>query len=183
MRRQLALLASFVVVPVALFACGDDDSAPGPKDAGPAVITEASMGADTSLADAAGDTAVASVIGQCHSTDFDAPMSMATGGDYTSATSVAITFPTGGAPAQYTNRCIKVKVGTVVTFTGNFSAHPLEQNGGDTPTPIPTIQSTNPGTDGGDMGSLPLTFGTAGTYGFECNFHPSIMFGAVEVVP
>ena len=78
-------------------------------------------------------------------------------------------------PAQYTNNCIKVKAGTKATFTGNFGFHPLEPNGGDSPTPIPAAKNT--GT------TLEITVTTAGRFGYECSVHPGSMFGAIQVVP
>jgi hypothetical protein len=159
MRRHFAaLVLSFVVVPVALFACGDDDSQPGPKDAS---APEAGPVADTSVADGSADTAVdAAAVGQCTTADFDKAAN-ANGGDLTGQTAVMITFPTSAAPAQYANRCAKVKTGTVVTFVGSFMNHPLERNGGDPGTPIPMLTSNDT-----DAGGLPITFATAGTFGF-----------------
>ena len=179
MRRKLVALASLVLVPLAVYACAnDDDSPPGPKS----VMPPSEAGAvdtstpDTSAADA-GDTGGGKVVAMCTQADFDAPAS-AKGGDYTGQPGVTITFPTGSAPAQYTNRCAKVKVGATVTFTGSFADHPLEPNGGDTPTPIPMLQNTAP-----DGGVLSLKPAAKGTFGYECNFHPSLMFGAIQVVP
>jgi plastocyanin len=91
---------------------------------------------------------------------------------------VAITFPSDSTPKQYTNRCVKVKVGTVVTFKGAFAAHPLDAKGGDTPSPIPRITDTDP-----DGGALALTMTAPGNYGFVCDFHPGSMFGVIQVVP
>jgi plastocyanin len=62
----------------------------------------------------------------------------------------------------------------VVFQQGAFSQHPLEPAGGDTPNPI-VFTST------GSM--VTFAFPSAGTYGFECNFHPNFMFGAIRVVP
>ena len=97
------------------------------------------------------------------------------GGDNTTAAEVEITFPQGPGPDQYTQHCLKVRVGTRVTFTGSFQNHPLEPDGGDMPSPIPARMQT--GT------SLSVVFTTPGTFGFECSFHPAAMFGAIQVVP
>jgi plastocyanin len=86
-----------------------------------------------------------------------------------------ITFSTGANPSQYGNRCVTVKVGASVTFAGSFTQHPLQSAGGDSPNPIPF-------TDQGG-GPLTITMPTAGTFGFECAFHPKLMFGAIKVVP
>lgn len=138
---------------------GDDGGGPGGSDR-----------------DAGGDANLPTTSVRCTQAEFDHVADPAVGGDYTADDSVTITFPLESKPAQYTNRCIKVKVGAEVTFTGDFSRHPLEPSGGDTPTPIPNRPSV-------PTGSLSLTMSDAGTFGFECGMHPTIMFGAVQVVP
>ena len=90
---------------------------------------------------------------------------------------VPITFPMGGGPMQYTNRCAKVKLGSMVTFTGSFASHPLAPAGGDPGTQIPSQNADPPG------GSVSFTVSTKGTFGYHCGFHPSDMFGAIQVVP
>jgi plastocyanin len=177
MRRVLLALASLAALPVAFAfsACaGDDPAAPGPKPLSDAAVPETAP-ADTSTADT-GETGTGVVVGGCSQADFAAPAG-ANGGDLTGQAAVEITFPTGAAPAQYGNRCPRVKAGTVVTFKGSFFNHPLQPNGGDTPTPI-VLQNSDP-----DGGSLAVTMPAKGTYGYECMFHPSLMFGAIQVVP
>ncbi|HEY1954319.1 MAG TPA: plastocyanin/azurin family copper-binding protein [Polyangiaceae bacterium] len=93
--------------------------------------------------------------------------------DMTTGTAT-ITGPTGVAPAQYAPNCVHVKVGQSVTWNSDFGNHPLAPSGGDTPTPI---VATATGT------TVSYTFSSAGTFGFHCNFHPTIMFGAVQVTP
>lgn len=164
-----------VTIPLALYACADDDETPpGPKNL-PAA--EAGPVADTSVADTSSnpDTGFLTV-SKCTQADFDAPASD-NGGDFT-AQALTVTFPTDPAPAQYKRRCAKVKAGASVTFTGAFSNHPLEPNGGTMPTPIPQLTSMDP-----DGGSISITFPNKGTYGYECQFHPQQMYGAVLVVP
>jgi plastocyanin len=70
-----------------------------------------------------------------------------------------------------------VKVGATVTFSGSFVQHPLQAAGGDSPNPIPYTAANPPG------GKLVVAMPTAGTFGFECEFHPKQMFGAIRVVP
>ena len=65
-----------------------------------------------------------------------------------------------------------------VALTGVFVNHPLEPNGGDVPTPIPA--STTADLAGG---TLAVTMSAPGTFGYQCNFHPGTMFGAIQVVP
>ena len=170
MRRALLGLASVVALPFAFYACaGDDPAAPGPKP-----LSDASFDTGISLDSAPAETGA--VVGSCSQADFDAPAG-ANGGDFTVQTNVDVTFPTGSTPAQYTNRCAKVKVGSTVTFKGSFSNHPLQPSGGDVPTPI-VLTSTDP-----DGGSVVVTLPAKGTYGYECMLHPSLMFGAIQVVP
>jgi len=175
MRRKLFAVASLVVVPAAVYACGSDTPPATTNQSGGDAAAIESGGkpgpVDSGRVDAGNVSNV-----RCTQAEFDQPIGPG-GGDFTAMTDVEITFPTDGAPAQYTNRCAKVKVGTTVTFSGSFSSHPLEPNGGDTPTPIPAD------TMDVDGGGLAITMTTEGTYGFECAFHPSIMFGAIQVVP
>jgi plastocyanin len=128
------------------------------------------------VADTSVDTSTGRVVGGCSPADFLAPAGP-NGGDLTAQPEVTITFPTGSSPAQYTNRCVQVKVGTKVTFTGSFFNHPLAPTDGDKPSPI-TLTNMDP-----DSGSVVFTMPAKGTFGYECMFHPSIMFGAIQVVP
>jgi plastocyanin len=176
MRRTFGFVLASIAVPLALYACANDDyTAPGPK---PAVTNEAATPTGEAGGDAPTDQAVTPAPVRCKAADFNAAASDA-GGDLTNTTGgVTIAFPTMAGPAQYTNNCIKVKAGTVVTFTGSFTFHPLEPNGGDTPSPFPALSSADV-----DGGSLSFTMSTAGTFGYQCQFHPGTMFGAIQVVP
>lgn len=79
------------------------------------------------------------------------------------------------------NRCMKVKVGQSVTFTGNFTTHPLVELGGDSPNPFSGAKGLLK--DAGQAGeNTPVTFPTAGTFGYKCAIHAS-MTGAIVVVP
>lgn len=92
--------------------------------------------------------------------------------DFTTFPGVDISF-FGASPAQYTNPCVTTKVGDTVTFASDFTMHPLEPAGGDTPSFIPATAT------GDTLAVVPTT---PGTYGFQCSAHPGIMFGAVRVV-
>lgn len=180
MRRYLAIFASLVLVPVAVYACGDDDTAATPvtptTEAGTEASTTPEAGKDSATDTSVPDTSITPAAVRCTQAEFDAPAGP-NGGDYTAFPGVDITFPMGGAPEQYKQRCAKVKVGSDVTFSGNFAAHPLEASGGDVPSPVPT-QSTTP-----DGGALTFKVPNQGRFGYQCNFHPSSMFGAILVVP
>jgi plastocyanin len=177
--RRLFLLVASVAVPVVLFACAtDDDGPPGPKSIGGGVDSSATPTNDAGV-DAAPEAAADAPIDQatvlpvrCSQAEFDAADNTGAAGPF------AVTFPVAPGPAQYTNNCIKVKVGAVVNFTGSFLNHPLEPNGGNSPTPIPASTAVDP-----PGGTLAVTMTTAGTFGYQCNFHPGTMFGAIQVVP
>lgn len=70
-------------------------------------------------------------------------------------------------------KCVKIKAGQTVTWNGDFATHPLNPFGGDQGSPVPSKTTGTTATG---------TFPTAGTFGFHCVNHPS-MLGAVKVVP
>lgn len=176
MRRALGLLVAAVAVPLALYACASDDyTAPGPK---PLVANDSSAPTGEAGGDALADQAVTPLPVRCKTAEFNAAASDA-GGDLTNSTGgVTVSFPVGEGPAQYTNNCIKVKAGAVVTFTGSFTFHPLQPNGGDTPSPFPALTGTDV-----DGGAVSFTMSAPGTFGYQCQVHPGIMYGAIQVVP
>jgi plastocyanin len=106
--------------------------------------------------------------------DASAPVNGCTTYEDDTAAGATVTGPSGSAPAQYSPACVHIKAGQSVTWNVDLTAHPLEAFGGDTPSPI---QTTNSGT------TVSFTFPNAGTFGFHCQVHPSVMQGAVEVTP
>ncbi len=97
--------------------------------------------------------------------------------DKTDGGALEVTFLTTANPKQYENRCATVKVGASLTFSGSFKQHPLQAAGGDSPNPIPYTADDQPDN------KLVVVMPNAGTFGFECEFHPKQMFGAIRVVP
>jgi plastocyanin len=104
----------------------------------------------------------------------------ATATDLTGMASTTIAF--GGATGDmYTPPCIKVSVGTVVTFNGDFTTHPLQGGvvAGVTATPDasgPLAMVTSAGM------TAPFAMSVAGSYGFYCTVHwPLGMKGAIFV--
>lgn len=192
MRRLVLALASLVSIPIALYACAEDDTAvPGPKDASAAeaaAVDASDAGTDASALVDATDGKTPPAI-RCTDADFDRACDLAggNGGSCVTEGEVAITFNTSAAPTQYQNRCVKVKAGTVVAFQGSFFQHPLEPAGGDVPTPIPTVMPKTAAQEpaAGDAGTpeVRVTTSAAGTFGFQCTYHPVQMFGAIRVVP
>jgi plastocyanin len=67
-----------------------------------------------------------------------------------------------------------IKAGQTVTWSGDFSDHPFE--------PMPAVPD-DPIMDVTSGTTTSVTFPDAGTFGFDCAMHPSIMHGAIEVVP
>ena len=100
----------------------------------------------------------------CTDAELDADDHLATGADVSANNTVA----------QYTPHCVRIKVGKSVGFYGPFTQHPISGNG-EAGNPIPKVSS---GTDSGR-----ITFPAAGTFGFHCEDHPDVMYGAVKVVP
>ncbi|MBN1606218.1 MAG: hypothetical protein JW940_06270 [Polyangiaceae bacterium] len=71
--------------------------------------------------------------------------------------------------------CLKIRAGQSVTWSGNFTTHPLEPWLGDTPNPIESHT--------GDTGDHVVGFDASGTFGYRCAVHTTTMFGAIWVVP
>lgn len=188
MASRFAALVGINLV-VLLHACSKDgDSGTGASDAAAGAETGSDASIDRSSTDVDAPDAGGAVDSgpkpiRCTQAQFDAPCSVG-GGDCTGPTNtqIDIAFPMGLNPQQYTNNCVKVRVGTVIDFAGSFVQHPLEPFGGDTPNPIPK-QSTNPPVGSSGMPELLVTMSTAGTFGFQCEFHAMTMFGAIQVVP
>jgi plastocyanin len=76
--------------------------------------------------------------------------------------------------------CIRVSAGTVVTWDGNFTAHPLA--GGISPMTDESSPITEEGADSG-TGSASVTFDSEGTYPYFCGIHINTMQGVIYVVP
>jgi plastocyanin len=145
------------------------------SDTGVDASPQDSGGQDVATNDASNDASAQDTGTTETGSDAAAPVNGCTAfTDDTSVTTPTITGPSGGSPSQYTPNCVHIKVGQSVTWNVDFSGHPLEAFGGTTPSPImPTSSGT----------TVTFTFSSAGTFGFHCEFHPSIMFGAVEVTP
>ena len=88
-------------------------------------------------------------------------------GDFVAASQIDWTFAVNP-------RCVQIKAGQTVTWTGSFTTHPLLADEGDAPNPISTADTSG--------ASAVVTFATPGTYGYKCQVHAS-MTGAVLVTP
>lgn len=90
----------------------------------------------------------------------------ATAKDETASAALTINF----AGLAYTPKCVRVKAGTVVTFSGDFTMHPLvggevSETGTKTPDANSPIVETSAGM------SAMFTMSTAGTFPFYCDIH------------
>ena len=88
-------------------------------------------------------------------------------GDFVAASQIDWTF-------TVSPRCVQIKAGQSVTWTGSFATHPLLADEGDKPNPISTADTSG--------AAATVTFPAAGTYGFKCQVHAT-MKGAVLVTP
>jgi plastocyanin len=83
----------------------------------------------------------------------------------------------GATGTAYAPKCLRIKVGQAVTFSGAFGSHPLVQACG----PASALASTSSGS------SATFTLNEAGIVGYFCQFHGTAagsgMAGAIEVVP
>ncbi len=81
------------------------------------------------------------------------------------------------------NTCIIVTTGTVVTWTGNFTNHPMaggEDGTEDAASPITTAADAVNGGNGNQ--TLEVTFAAAGDFPYYCEIHVGAMNGVVYVV-
>lgn len=67
--------------------------------------------------------------------------------------------------AAYDPKCLKVSVGSIVTFVGDFSAHPLS------PSTMRGTVSGNPITNTGSGSRKSVTFPAPGAYAYYCDLH------------
>jgi len=79
---------------------------------------------------------------------------------------------TWGFPLSAADRCIDIKVGQSVTWSGNFTQYRVAPSGGDKPNPIAAFDPDAP----------TVKFPTAGTFGFESPDAPALV-GAIRVNP
>jgi plastocyanin len=101
--------------------------------------------------------------------------------DKTASATTSVAF---GNSLMYDPACIRIKVGSSVSWSGNFVEHPLV--GGTINVTTMTPDSTSPIklTMGMDAGSVTFAFPNAGNFPYYCTIHGTVgMKGAVFVVP
>lgn len=158
-------------------ACSSSSSSPSGAT-GDAGDGDASTTADGAADAAVADAAPATVNG-CTAADFEA-------NDRTAdAAERVILAPDVPAPAQFSPHCMRVRVGQTVTWKGDLTSHPIsyklastaDGGFGDAATVFVLGDADGGATQNTARADEPLTIA------FTCDNHPSIMFGAVDVVP
>ena len=107
---------------------------------------------------------------------------LATATDLTAMATATVTFANGNF--SYAPKCMKVKSGTVVTFNGSFSVHPLI--GGTVAGGVATPAASGPFVPVTNMGTTKaFTMSSAGTFPYYCMPHAvsQQMYGTIFVVP
>lgn len=77
-----------------------------------------------------------------------------------------------GGALKYDNNCVRIPQGKDVGWYGDFTMHPLANNG-EPGSPIASV------TTGNDSGRI--VFPNKGKFSFHCTAHPSTMYGTVQV--
>jgi plastocyanin len=186
MRQLIIGMLALSVVPAAAFSgCGDQPETPtgatsGPVSGAGGTVSGSSAGTGGAGTGGAGTGGT----GTGGSTATLNGCDPATAMDFTGQATATIAFG-GSLGLAYSPACIKVKAGTMVTFNGDFSTHPLQggvaTSATDTPaapgtTPLPTTTPMSMGT------TATFTMQPAGAYGYYCAVHVSFgMQGAIFV--
>ncbi len=188
MRGSIVVVGLLAGSCLALAACSSNSPATPPTDAGGATDgsnTSATDGA-TSAADGAGrdagtDTGASASDSGPPDARADTGLLLDAGPPVLNACTTYVDATAAGADrtlvwgfgiAADPRRCLMIAAGQTVTWSPMSAGHPLSPKGGTTPTPIPTNATT---------GGV-ITFPDVGSYGYVCDFHPS-MTGAILVVP
>jgi plastocyanin len=163
MRNYLYVCGFFIAVAaggLAGFGC-TDNSGNGPGNPGAGGTAGSSAGAGTAGTTGTGGTSSGGAGGT--TPGFMSVLPCTSESAY--ATGTTVSFPTSASDFSYNPKCLKVSAGATVTFSGDFSSHPLmpsAKRGTLTGNPI-TSTSTGTSTD--------FTFPTPGFYGYFCAVH------------
>jgi plastocyanin len=149
-----------LVLPLTALACSSSSTGGDGSSGSSGSGSTDGGGSDGSAADAGGGDAAPVVISSCN-TFVDRSSASA-------SRTITWDFSVSTAP----ERCMTVKAGQKVTFSGSFSTHPLISGDGDKPNPIATL----------DPATGEVVYPKAGVFGFICGIHPS-MIGAIKVIP
>jgi plastocyanin len=163
MLRHLAFFA--LATSPSLVGCSEEETTPRSTDTG-VVDTGTASVKDSASADTESETAV----------DAPEPINECAESDFVDATASDTLRRLDPWAFETGKKCLRIKQGQSVTWVPElgFSAHPLEADLGDSPTPIMLI---NTGT------TATVAFPNVGIYGYHCANHPAVMKGAIRVVP
>jgi len=164
--RTCLLAGCFLVVGLSAFGCTDNSgNGNGNPGAGGSSGGGTGGGGTGTGGSSSGGNGGASASGTGGTTPgFMAVLPCTAESNYMTGTTT-IAFPADPTDFSYNPTCLKVPVGTTVTFSGDFTAHPLTpsaKRGAQTGSPI---TATSAGT------SKDFTFATAGFYGYYCANH------------
>ena len=95
---------------------------------------------------------------------------------------VTIRFPSPATRLRYSPACVRVSKGTRITWSGPFSAHPLQAGRVNPSTLVATVGRGSPIHETTSGSSATFRFNSAGTFGYFCERHYKLgMKGAVFV--
>jgi plastocyanin len=158
------LVAALAVTFSTWIGCGDSNSDPKCQ---PAAEVGATSSCGPGGAGGSGGSGMPVVVNGCDS-------SMAI--DKTSDATTMISF----AGIEYTPRCVRVRSGSMVVFSGNFVTHPLVGGTVSGSTATPDSASPVPATSSGS--EVTITLSKAGSVPYYCTAHASSgMTGAIFV--
>jgi plastocyanin len=162
MNRTGVFVLGLLIATASQLACSSDGDTTGTGGSSGAAGNTGG-GGSTGAAGAAGGSGGHAGGGGGAPAAFMALMPCEAEADYETGTTIA--FPAGGGFA-YAPKCLKVTAGTTVTFSGDFSSHPLmpSTRGG---------SSANPITSKSSGSSATFTFSTRGFYPYYCAYHGS----------
>jgi hypothetical protein len=171
-------MACFAGALGAAAACSSpSSSSPSPSNDGGSDSTDGPA-SDSGTAEVIADAAPATVNG-CTAADFAA-------NDRTAdAAERVILAPDGPAPAQFSPHCMRVRASQTVTWKGDLSSHPISYKliaAADGGFNDAATVATHGDADGGATQDT-VQANDEMTIAFRCDEHPTIMFGAVDVVP
>jgi plastocyanin len=185
MGKTVWLSVMCVVGSVAIAACGSSNgtggSTEGTGDTGTGGNTATSSSSGTGGTMSTSSSSSTSSTSSSTSASSSSGTALVNGCDPATAenhtTNATVTIDFGGAAGlAYKPPCIKIATGTVVTFAGAFTSHPLAGGMAGTLDATSPIKETLVGT------SAMFTFATAGTFPYYCEDHfASGMQGAIFV--
>jgi plastocyanin len=164
--NRIALLGiGILLASSGLVACDDNNNNTGTGGSGGHTGVAGHAGGSTGHAGSGGSTGTAGSGGSSvggaggGSASFTSVQPCPNMSDYTAGTTISF------ANFAYSPKCLKVTKGASVTFSGDFTMHPLR------PSAKRGITSGNPITATSTGTSMSFTFSNSGVYAYFCNIH------------